>query len=210
MKKINNAKYLIFNLFLLFPNVLFSQKQNPDSKEVISVAKNQHTIDLEPFGIGYSYAHKISNRTLLGAGLQFGFGIRQFLNMPKYLYKSNCDTTVCPTPYVERRTGFLSPTLEVFRIQLFYRRVFKHNVNIEIGGYFSQSNLGGFPDIIMVDNNNASVKNIGIITSVFYGWEKVKIGQRIQFGNIHRNYDENVSKNIPSILLSSIIIQIFI
>jgi hypothetical protein len=60
----------------------------------------------------------------------------------------------------------------------------------------------------MVDNNFPDERNFGVIASVFYGFKRIKFGHRIQFGNIHKKYGDGVYTDIPSLLLTPLVLQI--
>jgi len=187
---------------------LFSQINLNNGTEQHSILKHQHTIDIEPLNIAYSYAQKTSKQGAIGLSVHFGFGLRLYLNTPKYLAESNCTDTVCPSHYHESTIKFLSPALEAFKVQLLYRRFIAPNSYLDIGGYFSKSSLGGFPNFLMIDSNLPNEKNIGATISIFYGFKRIKLGHRIQFGRIHRNYSDGVETKITSLLLTPLVLQL--
>ncbi len=172
--------FITVTLVILF-NTVNSQNDNINDKTGANSVKHLSGIEIEPFGIGYFYAHKISKNGFLGISINTGLGVHFFINTPQYIkYKSGvCDSTDC---YFKARKNFLSPTIEFLKFKVFYKVLLENDINVELGAYMS---LGDLP----VSDEKSSIEwskyNIGGSLSIFYGCKKMKFGQRLQFGNYH-------------------------
>ena len=201
--KTNRKNFLITILFISVLNVVNSQNNNFSEKDSIHSKKNLHSIEIEPYSVGYSYAHKISKSGYIGAQINAGLGVHFFLNTPQYLeYKSGeCDSTGC---YYNNKKKFLSPTLELLKIRLFYKIFVTKNVNVEAGTYLS---LGDLPTVHEQTFISPTNYNIGGSLSIFYGCKTIKFGQRLQLGNIHIKYTDGIGTNLLSLVLTPIVVR---
>ncbi len=194
--------FITVTLVILF-NTVNSQNDNINDKTGANSVKHLSGIEIEPFGIGYFYAHKISKNGFLGISINTGLGVHFFINTPQYIkYKSGvCDSTGC---YFKARKNFLSPTIEFLKFKVFYKVLFENNINVELGAYMS---LGDLP----VSDEKSSIEwskyNIGGSLSIFYGCKKMKFGQRLQFGNYHIKYNNGNIDNVVSVILTPIIVR---
>jgi hypothetical protein len=206
MKKLS----ILCLLFLLICNAAFSQENAYKTRNRFEIEKNQHSFDIEFNYFGYAYAHKFSDRLILGFSMHTGFGLQFFLNTPKYLeysgicYEGDCPKYWRPTEYYETRKSFFTPTIQILKFQLFYRKFLKPNFYLDIGAYYS---LGNLPTHREDQEWIPSNSNIGINLSAFYGFERVKFGHRIQFGNIHIDYGHGMKTDITSLLLTLLVLQ---
>lgn len=198
-------------LLLLIINITYSQEDSTKTKNRFEIEKNQHSFDIEFNYFGYAYAHKFSDRLILGFSMHTGFGLQFFLNTPKYLEYSGqpCEEGDCPRywrpeDYYDATKSFFTPTVQIIKLQLFYRKFLMPNFYFDLGCYYSLGNLPTHysTTILMPSNTNS-----GISFSAFYGFERVKFGHRIQFGNIHINYNDGPKTDITSLLLTLLVLQ---
>ena len=211
LKKVPTFEVFIFTFMLI--NQVFAQDSILYSERKSSDRVNQQTIDIEFNYFAYSFAHKFKENLILGAGIQFGFGLQFYLNTPKYLeysgicYEGNCPNYWKPVEYYETRKSFFTPTLQMLKFQIFYRKFLKPNFYFDLGVYYS---LGNLPTDYQHDLLLPSNTNNGINLSAFYGFDKIKFGHRIQYGNIHINYNDEVKTDIKSLLLTIFVLQFWL
>jgi hypothetical protein len=189
----------------MISRILFSQSESLSKR--IELRKHQHTVDIEAFSIGYSYAYRISKSATIGVGVNLGFALHLFLNNPEYLeYFSGeyiGDSLVEQRYYKTRKKNF-SLTAEYLKLRIVYRQFFLRNLYLDLGGYYS---IGILPSVHGQSYFPLN-SNIGFSASIFYGYDIIKIGHRIQAGIMHIDYYDGYSTNIKSIILTPIIIQL--
>lgn len=174
-----------------------SDKSPPASKLVF------HTIDIEAFAAGYTISQKLSSKGYFGFGLQIGASYRYFLNNPIYIEKSTISDTVSYTVYESKRLKpAINSSIEIAQIKFFYRYFVIKNGYINIGSYLGFGILGGSME------QKAHI-SYGGLCDFFWGFEKVKLGSRLQIGNSHITYNEEYKTNVFSILLTPIVIQVY-
>ena len=185
--------------------ILFAQSESLPKK--IELRKHQHTLDLEPFSMGYSYAYGISKSASIGVGVNFGFALHLFLNNPEYLEYSPSkyigDSLVVERYYKRRKRPYIL-TVEYLKLRFVYRQFFARNLYLDFGGYYSFGMLPSVHGQSYFPINS----NIGFSVSVFYGYDIIKIGHRIQAGIMHIEYYDDNSTTFNSIILTPIIIQL--
>ena len=111
--------------FLLFGN-LFAQKNEIGFLE----KKNQNTVDEQILALGYSFAHKFNPNLILGARLQAGQEIQFKLASSSINYDLGYGSGA---EKIKPHGG----SLEIFKLQLFYRRSFTKRFYTDAGPIFS-------------------------------------------------------------------------
>ncbi|NOX45493.1 MAG: hypothetical protein GXO89_00765 [Chlorobi bacterium] len=154
-------KYPIY--LLIFISVHTSIYGQTDSLENMNAKKTIHVISYEPLsGIGYTFSKKRKSSNYVCYGIVGS--VFQGMNL-KFGYS---------TAYDER----------VFReygqINIRFMRLINKNINFEYGLYFS----GG----IDIGNMDDPYLSYGILTSLFYGFPKFKIGHIVQIGAQHTDF----------------------
>ena len=154
-------KYTIYLLIFIFSQTITYGQS--DSLINMNAKKTIHVIGYEPLsGIGYTFSKRLKNQKYICYGIVWG--TFQGMNL-KFGYS---------TAYSEK----------VFReygqINIRFMKVIKKNINFEYGLYFS----GG----IDIDSMDDPYLSYGVLTSLFYGFNKFKIGHIIQMGVQHIDF----------------------
>lgn len=198
----NTEKVLVVTFFVFISLVLFSQ----DSNELLGKEKQVfHSIDLEPFALGYTISQNITKKWQFGIGLQLGASMRYFLNNPTYIKKSmfESDSTSYPVYESKRLKPSTKFSIEILQVKVFYRYLISTKCYINIGGYWG---LGLLMNGNMYQKSHGS---LGAIGDFFWGSKHFKIGSRLQIGNTYISYNSNQKSNIFSILITPIVLQIY-
>ena len=195
-------KVLVVTLFVLLSYSSFPQSAvEPIGKE----KQVYHSIDMEPFALGYTISQKISDKCLFGIGFQAGASLRYFLNNPYYVTRSISESD--STSYDVFETKRLKPTtkfsIEIVQVKVFYRYLLSTKCYINIGGYWG---YGILMNGNMYEKNHSS---LGVIGDFFWGSKHFKIGSRLQIGNTHISYNANQKSNSFSVLVTPIVLQIY-
>lgn len=186
--------------------ILFAQSEAFPKR--VELRKHQHTLDLEPFSLGYSYAYRISKSASVGIGLNFGIAFHLFLNNPEYLEYSPgkyIGDSLVEERYYKRRKRPYILTDEYLKLRFVYRQFFARNLYLDFGGYYS---IGTLPSVHGQSFGFPINSNIGFSVSVFYGYDIIKFGHRIQAGIMHIEYYDDNSTTFNSIIFTPIIIQL--
>ncbi len=192
---------LVVVFIVIISQISFSQdSQEPKGKE----KQVYHSIDLEPFALGYTISQKISEKWQFGIGFQLGASLRYFLNNPTYIEKSMFESD--STSYSVYESKKLKPSIkysiEIFQVKLFYRYLITPKCYANIGAYWG---FGFFEDNIDPKSHNS----LGAIGDIFWGSKHFKIGGRLQIGNTHISYNSNQKSNSFSVLVTPIVLQIY-
>jgi len=177
-------KVLVVIFFLCFSQISFSQ----DLQETKGKEKQvYHTIDLEPFALGYTISQSITEKWQFGIGFQLGASFRYFINNPIYKSKK-----------LKPSTKFI---VEIMQFKIFYRYLVSSKSYVNIGGYWGFGLLDG-----NIDQKVHS--SLGAIGDFFWGSKHFKIGGRLQIGNTHISSNVDNKINLFSILVTPIVLQI--
>ena len=178
----------------------FSQTSNDNHSNDKSIC---HTLDIEPFSIGYSISQKLNKKSYFGFGIQIGASFRYFLNNPTFLKKSIVSDTVNRIIYKSTK---LKPAIkysyEIAQIKFFYRHFVLSKGYISLGAYF------GFGFLTGIEASKAHF-SAGALCDFFWGGDHFKLGSRLQIGNTHIAYNAENKTNIFSILITPIIVQVY-
>lgn len=196
--KIQSSYFEIVLFLILVSNSTYSQasKQSESENKLVF-----HTIDVEAFSIGYTISQKLSNKGNFGFGLQLGASYRYFLNNPTWLFKSTISDTVSYTVYESvKLKPAVNSSIEIAQIKFFYRYSVFRKGYINMGAYLGYGILGGGMD-------QKGHVSYGALCDLFWGFEHLKLGSRLQIGNTHITYNAENKTNIFSVLLTPIVIQ---
>ena len=208
MKKIKTIIATFPFLFIMNFSLLYSQSDIHRKTSKMELRKHQHTLDMEPFSMGYSYAYRISKSASIGVGVNVGIAFHLFLNNPEYLEYSPSkyiDDSLVVERYNKTVKNNFSRTMELVKSHIVYRKFLKRNLYFDLGAYYS---IGMLPGLHVQNIHFPINSNIGFSFSVFYGYDIIKFGHRIQAGIMHIDYYDNNSTTFNAIILTPIIIQL--
>ncbi len=182
---INRCKPLTAIVLFFLSEIAVAQEKQP----VFTPKTNENSLSFEPASFSYSYAHAFQPHVTFGASVHVGMALLIQINV----MNSNS-------------SGIIAPRFEMSKFQLYYRRYFKPTVYTDVGGYFS---LGYYPESIPNGDFEffaPSEYSIGVFTSVFYGFKKIKFGHEVQLGLLSENYYGN-DKNKLTLLIVPVVIR---
>jgi len=130
-----------------------------------------------------------------GIEVQGGYGLKISLNRPSYKYVNDEST--------EWTYNSISSLLEIIKIKPFISYYISDRTNV---------NLGLYASINKIEYSHPSNYDfaLGVEYSVFYGFNKLKLGHRFQLGNLFVKYGGHpeANSNVFIILVTPIVFQI--
>ncbi len=184
-------KTFIFLLIILNSIAVCSQ-DNIKTTDNHKLDRRQSTINLEFLSFSYCPSALFNPKLANGLELQAGYGFKTSINMPSYKFVADQGQGWA---FEKIKTLF-----EIAKIEPFISYFFSNNFYINFGLYASINQL----------TSAYKFFNTGIDFSVFYGFRKIKIGHRTQFGNLFVRYNKyhEANMNVFIILLTPFVLQI--
>lgn len=192
--KINKSmKYLIIFLIIIIRSIsLYSQNNDNKLAEKHKIDHRQSNINLEFLSFSYSPSALFNSNMASGLEFQLGYGFKTSINMPSYKFVADQGQGWA---YEDVKVLF-----EIAKIEPFLSYFISNNFYLRFGLYVSINQL----------TSGCKFFNAGIENSIYYGFRKIKIGHRFQFGNLFVRYNKypEANMNVFLILLTPFVLQI--
>lgn len=183
---------VFFSIASLF---LFSQNKENSKSTSIILDNDLSSINLELLSVSYSPSALIKSKLALGIELQGGMGLKISLNSPSYKYTDNLST--------DWAYNNINNLIEIIKIEPFISYILSNTTYM---------NLGIFGSINKIEYKHPSKIDmcLGVEYSVFYGFKKIMIGHRFQFGSLFIRYSNytDANSNVFVILFTPIVLKI--
>lgn len=190
---------LIPFLFCFLFNALGNAQTNHHENEMNR--KIFHSIDIEPFSIGYDLYDMNPGSFSFGFGIHIGPAYRFFLNNPVFKIRSfNTDNPDYIQYSDERIKPAINSTWEIAQLKLFYRFSLANNTYLNVGGFAAIGYLRG------VEESKIHLAS-GLQSDIFTGFKHLKFGIRFQFCNIHIQYNSENKSDMWAILVTPAVVQ---
>jgi hypothetical protein len=185
-------------VWIILSQFLCHAQTSVDLKEVKRVG---HSIEIAPFGLGYTITDQINDNTAFGFGIEIGASFKYYLNNPVYLKYSFIADSVSEQVYENTK---LKPTVkwryDIVQLKLFIQKKVGQNGLLNAGASFGAGNLGGLENI----NTHITACALG---EFYWGFKSIKAGIRIQPGITHISYNSENRTTFFSVLLTPIILK---